>query len=163
MGKQYGRFNEFIDLPLEAKFNIYKDILLFHQLVIQQGYIAIDFYDGCIMYNFTSKQTMICDIEFYSKKPVMNNVGRMPGSSRYMSPEEFQLGREIDERSNVFLMGATAFQLFGGGSDRSFEKWKAGEKLYYIALKAINIKKGNRYQTIDEYFEAWNNARGSLS
>ncbi|GGD62325.1 serine/threonine-protein kinase [Paenibacillus nasutitermitis] len=119
MGKQYGKFNEFIDLSLEDKFNIYKDILLFHQLVNQQGYIAIDFYDGCILYNFTSKQTMICDIEFYCKKPVINNVGRMPGSSRYMSPEEFQLGTEIDERSNVFLMGATAFQLFGGGSDRS--------------------------------------------
>jgi serine/threonine-protein kinase len=163
MGKQYGKFEKFIDLPLEAKFNMYKDILLFHQLVNQQGYIAIDFYDGCIMYNFTSKQTMICDIEFYSKKPVMNNVGRMPGSSRYMSPEEFQLGSEIDERSNIFLMGATAFQLFGGGSDRSLEKWKAGEKLYYIALKAINIEKGNRYQTIDEYFEAWNKARSSLS
>ncbi|GFZ76134.1 serine/threonine protein kinase [Paenibacillus marchantiophytorum] len=159
MGKQYGAFDKFIDFPLEAKFNIYKDILLFHQHANQRGYIAIDFYDGCIMYNITSKQTMICDIEFYSKKPVMNNVGRMPGSSRYMSPEEFQLGTEIDERSNVFLMGATAFQLFGGGSDRSMEKWEAGEKLYYIALKAINIEKENRYQTIDEYFEAWNNAR----
>jgi serine/threonine protein kinase, bacterial len=73
----------------------------------------------------------------------MNNVGRMPGASRYMSSEEFQLG-------------ATAFQLFGGGSGRSLEKWEAGEKLYCIALKAINIEKGNRYQTIDEYFEAWN-------
>ncbi|MDF2651521.1 MAG: hypothetical protein K0Q73_7326 [Paenibacillus sp.] len=163
MGKQYGAFDKFLNLPLEDKFNIYKDILLFHQHVNQRGYIAIDFYDGCIMYNFTSKQTMICDIEFYSKKPVINKFGRMPGSSRYMSPEEFQLGTEIDERSNVFVMGATAFQLLGGGSDRSLEKWKADEKLYTIALKAIDIEKENRYRTIDEYYDAWNNACSSLS
>jgi serine/threonine-protein kinase len=80
-----------------------------------------------------------------------------------MSPEEFQLGTEIDERSNVFVMGATAFQLLGGGSDRSLEKWKADEKLYTIALKAIDIEKENRYRTIDEYYDAWNNACSSLS
>ena len=77
MGKQNGAFEKFIDLPLEDKFSIYQDILIFHQHVNQAEYIAIDFYDGCIMYHFTSRQTMICDIEFYSKKPVMNNAGRM--------------------------------------------------------------------------------------
>jgi len=158
MGKQYGSFDKFINLPLEDKFNIYNDIVLFHQHTNQRGYIAIDFYDGSIMYNFTSKQTMICDIELYCRKPVTNNVGRMPGSSRYMSPEEFQIGAEIDERTNVFLMGATAFQLFGGGIDRSLETWKAGEKLYYISLQATEIEKENRYQSIDEYFEAWTKA-----
>jgi serine/threonine protein kinase, bacterial len=59
MGKQYGAFEKFIALPLEAKFTIYKDILLFHLHANKRGYIAIDFFDGCIMYNFTSKQTMI--------------------------------------------------------------------------------------------------------
>lgn len=159
MGKQYGAFDKFIALPLDEKLNIYNEILLFHMHTNQCGYIAIDFYDGCIMYDFVSRRMMICDVEFYSKKPVVNTLGRMWGSSRYMSPEEFQLGTEIDERSNVFLMGATAFQLFGGGTDRSRDKWKAGEKLYYIALKAISNEKGNRYQTISEYCQAWNAAR----
>ncbi|WP_054024444.1 serine/threonine-protein kinase [Bacillus sp. FJAT-28004] len=158
MGKQYDSFDKFITMPFEEKLSLYKDILLFHLHVNKHKYIAIDFYDGCIMYNFITQQTMICDIEFYSKKPVMNTLGRMWGSSRYMSPEEFQLGAEIDERSNVFLMGATAFQLFGCGSERSLEKWEADEKLFLIALKAINNEKGDRYQTIDEYYEAWNNA-----
>lgn len=162
MGKQYGAFDTFLGLPLEEKLNMYEDILTFHQHVHQRGYIAIDFYDGCIMYHFASKQTMICDIEFYSKKPVRNDVGRMPGSSRYMAPEEFQLGADIDERSNVFLMGATAFQLFGGGSDRSLDKWTAGEALYYVALKAVHAEKGNRYPSIDAYMEDWNNARSHL-
>ncbi|MFD1676855.1 serine/threonine protein kinase [Alicyclobacillus fodiniaquatilis] len=155
-GRQYETSDKFVALPLVEKFNIYNDILSFHQQVNKRGYIAVDFYDGCLMYDFTLKRTMICDIEFYSKKPVTNTVGRMRGSSRFMSPEEFQLGAEIDERSNVFLMGATAFQLFGDGNDRSLEKWEAGEDLYHIALKATNIDKANRYQSIDEFLEAWN-------
>jgi serine/threonine-protein kinase len=158
MGKQYNSFDKFIALPIEIKLNIYKEILLFHLHVNKLGYIAIDFYDGCIMHNFTTHQTMICDVELYSKKPVMNTMGRMWGSSRYMSPEEFQLGAQIDERSNVFQMGAAAFQLFGGGTERSFDYWQTTAKLYSIALKAVNIEKGDRYQTIEEYFKTWNNA-----
>jgi serine/threonine-protein kinase len=156
MGKQYNSFSKFATLPIEEKLGIYKDILLFHIHANECGYIAIDFYDSCIMYDFITKWTMICDIEFYRKKPVVNKLGRMWGSSRYMSPEEFQLGAEIDERSNVFVMGATAFQLFGGGADRSFDKWQATEEQYVTALKAVSAEKSERYQSIDEYYKAWN-------
>ncbi|QOR64996.1 serine/threonine protein kinase [Cytobacillus suaedae] len=158
MGKQYDSFDKFIALPLEEKLSIYEEILLFHLHTNKCGYIALDFYDGSIMYDFTTKQTMICDVEFYAKKPVMNLRGRMWGSSRFMSPEEFQLGAEIEERSNVFLMGATAFQLLGGGLDRCLEKWQANEQLYSVALKAVNILKEDRYQTLYEYSIAWNDA-----
>ncbi|WP_079912732.1 serine/threonine-protein kinase [Paenibacillus sp. 32352] len=158
MGKQYNSFEKFLALPLEKKFSVYNEILLFHIHVNKRGYIALDFYDGCIMYDFISEETRICDIEFYAKRPVINTMGRMWGSSRYMSPEEFQLGEEIDERSNVFQMGATAFQLLGGGKERSFDEWQANEKLFTIALKAVSTQKDDRYQSIDEYFEAWNNA-----
>jgi serine/threonine protein kinase, bacterial len=41
-------------------------------------------------------------------------MGRLWGSSRFMSPEEFGLGAKIDERTNVFNMGAIAFGLLGG-------------------------------------------------
>lgn len=102
MGKQYGLFDKFISLPINEKLSVYDDILIFHKHVNKCGYIAIDFYDGCIMYNFDTHEAMICDIEFYRRKPVVNSMGRMWGSGRYMSPEEFKLNEEIDERSNVF-------------------------------------------------------------
>ncbi len=158
MGKQYGLFEKFIKLPLNEKLNIYNDILIFHRHVNDNNYIAIDFYDGSIMYNFDNQEAMLCDIEFYSKKPVINTLGRMWGSGRFMSPEEFILNEEIDERSNVFCMGATAFQLFGGGLDRSVEKWGASLKKYEVAIKAIQEKKADRYQSITEYISAWNSA-----
>ena len=158
MGRQYNYFDKFIALPVNEKLHIYNDILLFHQHVSKCN-VAIDFYDGCIMYDFSRCRTMICDIEFYHKKPYFNPIGRMWGSSQHMSPEEFQLGAVIDEKSNVFLMGATAFQLFGGGRDRSFEKWGASKDLFYIATKAINEDRKLRYLSIEEYISAWNDAK----
>ncbi len=156
MGRQYDSFEKFMALPLEKKFDMYDNIVHFHIHVNERGYIAVDFYDGCIMYDFASGETRICDIEFYANRPVMNTMGQMWGSSRYMSPEEYELGEEIDERSNVFLMGATAFQLFGGGKERNIDAWQAGEQLFQIALKAVSVRKEDRYQSISEYFEAWN-------
>lgn len=86
MGKQYSSFDKFVNLPIEEKMNIYHDILVFHQHVNRCNYIAIDFYDGSIMYDFEKCKTMICDIELYSRKPVMNKMGRMWGvESVYVS------------------------------------------------------------------------------
>ncbi|SDX76011.1 serine/threonine-protein kinase [Paenibacillus sp. CF384] len=158
MGRQYQSHDKFLALPIEEKLKIYSDLVLFHIHINKCGYIALDFYDGSIMYDFGTQRTMICDIEVYSKSPVINTMGRMWGSSRYMSPEEFQLGAAIDERSNVFVMGATAFQLMGGGMDRSIEKWQASEKQYRAALRAISADKEDRHATIEEYYEAWTNA-----
>lgn len=161
MGRQYASHEKFLALPLDKKFKVYEAIVQFHIHVNEKGYIALDFYDGCMMYDFAVDETRICDIEFYAPKPVINTMGRMWGSSRYMSPEELELGAEIEERSNVFLMGATAFQLFGGGIERNRETWQADERLFQIALKAVSMSKEDRYSSISEYFEAWNKAMKS--
>jgi serine/threonine protein kinase len=60
--------------------------------VSKQGYIAIDFYDGSIMYDLQNKVTTICDIDFFRESPSQNDMGQMWGSSRFMSPEEYELG-----------------------------------------------------------------------
>lgn len=158
IGRQYDSCEKFLALPLKKKFNVFNEIVMFHIHANHSGYIALDFYDGSIMYDFITEETRICDVEFYAKKPVINTMGRMWGSSRYMSPEEFQLGEEIDESSNVFVMGATAFQLFGGGKERNWDEWQANEQLYEIALKAVSTHKEDRYPSINEFYEAWNNA-----
>ena len=84
----------------------------FFECVVAQKYVAIDFYDGSIMYDFTNGKTTICDIDLFRKQPCVNDMGRMWGSSRFQAPEEFQLGAVIDEITNVYTVGATAFALF---------------------------------------------------
>ena len=82
-------------------------------------------------------------------------MGRLWGSSRFMSPEEFELHAIIDSRTNVFNMGAMAFAILGGGKDRSFTKWEASRDLYEIAYRAVNENRTERYASVKEFYEEW--------
>ena len=156
--RQYGSRLKFMSLPVETRMNVFNDILAFHLHVVKLGYVAIDFYDGSIMYDFEKSETIICDIDFYKKQPIINEMGRMWGSSRFMSPEEFVAGSAIDEITNVFLMGATAFAFLGGELDRSISKWVGDKRLYPIALKAVSENREDRFPSLAEFASAWKEA-----
>jgi serine/threonine-protein kinase len=163
MGKMYpASRKKFLQMLYSTRLDVFDDILSFHAHVIGKSYIAIDFYDGSIMYDFAAKKTVLCDIDFYSKMPYTNNMGRMWGSSRFMSPEEFELGAAIDEITNVYLMGATAFVLFSD-CDRRLEKWQLSEELYRVALKAVSNERNQRQQSIQQFIEEWNEAKKTFS
>lgn len=151
-------FYQYKQLPVEARLQSLDSIFSFHVFVEEKGYVAIDFYDGSILYSFTQNLTKVCDIDFYQKRPFVNTMGRLWGSSRFMSPEEFQLDAEIDSITNVFNMGAVAFALLGGELDRSFTKWEANAELYDVAIRAVDRDRAKRYPSVREFYEAWNEA-----
>lgn len=149
-------YYRFKNLDIKRRLDALETIFSFHAYVEVQGYVAVDFYDGSILYDFKRHETKICDIDFYRKSPSVNDVGEgFWGSDRFKSPEEFTLGALIDARTNVFTMGRVAFGLLGGEMDCSFEKWEAGKELYEVAIKAVNEKRENRYATVKEFFNAW--------
>lgn len=151
----YFRFKQ---LPIELRLRSLNSIFDFHLHIADKGYVAVDFYDGSILYDFLSNATKICDIDLYQKVPFVNKMGRLWGSSRFMSPEEYKLGAQIDEVTNVFNMGAMAFSLLGGELDRSFAKWEAGIELYKVAVKAVDPNREDRFSTLAEFINAWNAA-----
>ena len=160
MCKMYPLSREkFMQMPLDTKMQVFDDILDFHIYTAKRGYVAVDFYDGCIMYDFNLCRTVICDIEFYEKMPYVNSMGRMWGSSRFMSPEEFKLGAVIDEVTNVYTMGATAFEFFGDSRDRCLEKWTLGKDLFDVAQKATNNDRSRRQQSIEQFVAEWSAAK----
>ena len=120
---------------------------------MERGYVAIDFYDGSIMYDVTNEKTIICDIDFYQKSPYVGSMG-LWGSTRFISPEERTDGAVLDEVTNVYNMGATAFALFAD-SDRTIEKWTLSEELYNVAKKAASDERGSRQQSIRELISEW--------
>ena len=156
MGKQYPQSREkFLQASVETRLRIFDDILEFHANVARRGYVAIDFYDGCVMYDFIAGRTVICDIEMYAKTPYRNSMGRMWGSSRFMSPEEFKLGAAIDELTNVYTMGATAFALFCDEGDRSMESWRLSKELYEVAKKAVSDDRNLRQRSLEMFIGEW--------
>ncbi|WEG12143.1 serine/threonine protein kinase [Pullulanibacillus sp. KACC 23026] len=148
-------FRRFRERPIHKRLSAFQQVLAFHVEVEKRGFVAVDFYDGSLLYNFQADQLRICDIDEYRKKPFINDMGRLWGSTRFMSPEEFTLGASIDSRTNVFNMGALAFVLLGGGLDRSYSKWEAGPRLFDIARKAVEEDPGMRYPSVDELTAVW--------
>ena len=85
-------------------------------------------------------------------------MGRMWGSSSFMSPEEFTLGAAIDEITNVYTMGATAFALLTN-KDRTPEAWPLDMKLYDAVKRATCNDRGMRQQSIRQLIEEWEAAK----
>ncbi|MFC9707438.1 serine/threonine protein kinase [Paenibacillus sp. NPDC056933] len=151
----YYRFRQ---LSVKTRIRAMEQILDFHIEVQQRGYVAVDFYDGSLIYDFDKQTMKICDIDLYRKGSFMNTMGRMWGSSRFMSPEEFELGAPMDGVTNVFNMGAMAFSLLGGELDRSYARWDAGEALYQVVVRAVNPDRTQRYESVTELSDAWKKA-----
>ena len=96
-----------------------------------------------------------CDVDLFARKPFVNRMGRLWGSSRFMAPEEFALGAQIDERTNVYLAGCMAFALAGDERDRTRETWQAGEALYRVASRAAAPERETRYPTLSSLRADW--------
>ena len=157
-------------LSLDKRIKSFKAIFEFLLFVEQKGYVAIDFYDGSILYDFLTDETMICDIDFFREKPTTNDMGiNFWGTKRLKAPEEYMLGAPIDERTNVFTVGALLFHVFGNYKDEeveqiyksnqfkpcSFENWDLSRELYDIAVKAISLQRGARFGSVQEFFAVW--------
>jgi len=159
MGRMYPKSHRrFFELPVEDRLKVFSDLCNFVAHVNLKGYVAVDFYDGSVLYDFDNRTTTICDIDLFLKKPYINNMGRMWGSSIFMSPEEFTEGENIDEITNVYTLGAFAFALFGR-YNRSLESWTLSKELYDVALMAISNDRNQRHQSIKELVKEWNNAK----
>ncbi|WP_042473379.1 protein kinase domain-containing protein [Bacillus ndiopicus] len=149
-------FYRFKNLDINKRLDALDTIFSFHTYVESQGFVAVDFYDGSILYDFKKDKTKICDIDFYRKSPSVNDLGEHYwGATRSKSPEEFILGGPIDSKTNVFTMGAIAFGLLGGEMNHSLSKWEANKNLYEVAIKAVEEERDKRYSTVKEFYEAW--------
>lgn len=158
MGRMYPESHaRFMQMDNAAKLGVFAAVQRFMAHVHSKGYVAIDFYDGSIMYDFETGRTLICDIDFFRQKPCVNDMGRMWGSSRFQAPEEYQLGVAIDERTNVYTLGATAFALFAA-YQRTPSDWMLGEAAYAVAAKAIQPDPNDRQQSIRQFMAEWDAA-----
>jgi len=163
----------FKELPVSKKLKALEILFSFLQNVNQNGYVAVDFYDGSIMYDFLSDTITVCDIDFFRKAPVINDKGvEWFGTKRLKAPEEYIEGCAIDEQTNIFTLGALIFEFFGVFSDEevyqrycknqftpcSLSKWQLNEESYRVATKAVSLNKKERYLTFSEFWGEWKEA-----
>lgn len=167
---------KFRELPVSKKLQSVDVLFSFLQNVNKKGYVAVDFYDGSIMYDFLTDKTIICDIDFFRKAPVINDKGgEWFGTKRLKAPEEYIKGSAIDEQTNIFTLGALIFEFFGNFTMEeiglrylnnqfvpcSYSDWQLNEESYRVATEAVSINKSERYTTFVEFFNDWKKANSS--
>jgi serine/threonine-protein kinase len=130
-----------------------------HLRVAEAGLIAIDFYDGCLIYDFERARTYVYDLDEYRPGPFVLDADRLPGSRRFMAPEEFQRGAVIDPATNVFTLGRTAILLLGDGRV-SFDGWRGTEAMKAVLARATDPERVARYPTVRAFVDAWRQAAG---
>lgn len=164
----------FRQLPLKKRITAAEVLFSFLSTVSENGYVAVDFYAGSIMYDFQTDRTTICDIDLFRKKPATNDMGEdYWGTKRLKAPEEYCYGAVIDEATNVYTLGALLFDSFFGNyteeeiraryeqnafSSCSFEQWELGRSCYDVACKAVSLERSKRYSSISSFYRNWKRA-----
>ena len=148
----------FRSLPVGRILDVLDTIFEVHVLLAEAGFVAVDFYDGSILYDFKEHQTWLCDLDEYRPGPFVLEETRLPGSSRFMAPEEFVRGSRIDQRANVFALGRTAAVLLGDGHVGS-PAWRGSDECEAVARRATALNPEDRFHSVSAFRDAWADAR----
>ena len=150
-------------LPADVILAALDVIYAVHVEIARLGFVAVDFYDGAVIYDFERARTHLCDLDEYREGPFVLDEERLPGSTRFMAPEEFRRGARIDQLTNVFTLGRTALVLLGDGSTPSAgasSAWKGSQAMLEVALSATAPEPGARHPSVPACVEAWRRACG---
>ena len=158
VGRQYERSHVVQSLDLSARVGAVQQIYDFHRYAVALGWVAVDLYDGSVMIDPETGRVVLCDLDLYERAPAVNRMGRMWGSSRFMSPEEYKLGAQIDEVTNVFALGALAHTFLGHDATKSHVAWVGSDAQYAVAARAMRAERGARWSSVAALAEAWRSA-----
>lgn len=127
-----------------------------HVAMASAGFVAVDLYDGCFLYDFTIRRMRLCDLDEYRLGAFVVEADRLPGSKRFMAPEEYQRGAVIDQRTTVFNLARTALVLFADGTLEGTFRGSVGARR--VLERATRPDPTERYPTVMEFVGAWRRA-----
>ena len=141
-------------LPPEEIYQVLEGLYGLHLALAELGYVAADFYDGCLIYDFTARTLHVVDLDHYQPAPFTNEMGRMFGSSRFMAPEEFEWGARIDEQTTVFNLGRAAALFLGDGS-LAADRFRGGAEHLQVVVRACQPNRADRFESVTDFVRAW--------
>lgn len=145
-------FLRFKSLPLYELGSALTSLFRVHTGFCARGWIASDFYDGAMIYDFARRKLSLVDLDMYRDAPFLNEMGRMFGSTRFMAPEEFERGAAIDESTTVFTMGRCVDVFLG---ERVEGNTTAVRSLLSVGKRACHPERESRWSSMRELHGAW--------
>jgi len=152
-------YQRFRALPTAGLLGALDVVFDFHRRVAELGWVAVDFYDGAMIYDFRDQSLHLIDLDLYRDQPFTNDMGRMFGSTRFMAPEEFERGARIDEVTNVFTMGRVMAVFLSDGA-LDLTPFRGGKPLYDVMVQACRPERNERFPSMKAFHAAWLTARG---
>ncbi|WP_328584057.1 serine/threonine protein kinase [Streptomyces sp. NBC_00370] len=140
-------------LPVAEVLRALDRILDAHLAVEDAGRVAVDFYDGSLLYDFTERKLHLIDLDEYRSGPFELAHDRLPGSRRYMAPEESERGAVIDARTTVFTLGRAARLLLDAGDEEA--AWRGNAAQLAVIARAVRFDPAERFETLREFADAW--------
>jgi serine/threonine-protein kinase len=147
-------YQRFAHVPADQLLHHFDSIIDLHQRLAALGWVASDLYDGCLLVDFATGQLTLIDLDCYQRGAGVNSMGRMFGSSRFMAPEEFQLGAPIDQRTTVYNLGRLVWH-FGTRLTERADQFCGSAAVGAVVEGATNAERGNRFATVEHFASAW--------
>jgi serine/threonine-protein kinase len=129
-----------------------------HETLTEAGWIEGDFYDGALLYDFQAQELSVMDLDSYRLGPYRNDMGRMFGATRFMAPEQFELGALIDERTTLFVMARTALVLLSDGTLDPV-RFRGSPSQLAVLGRAVSPAPADRQRDYAEFSQQWRRAR----
>jgi serine/threonine-protein kinase len=148
----------FAHLPAHRLLSHFDIIIDLHQQLAAQGWVASDLYDGSLLVDFDTGQLTLMDLDSYQRGPSTNTMGQMFGSTRFMAPEEFELGAPIDQRTTVYNLGRLVWH-FGTRLTEQAEAFCGTAAVRDVVQQATKAERDIRYQTVEHFASTWRRAR----
>ncbi|MGW3631432.1 serine/threonine protein kinase [Streptomyces sp. NPDC005122] len=140
-------------LPADAVLRAFDRVLDAHLAVEAAGQVAVDFYDGALLYDFDRDVAHLIDLDEYRPGPFVVEEERLPGSRRFMAPEEWVRGAVIDTRTTVFTLGRAARLLLDAGDEE--RAWRGTAAQQTVIVRATRTDPGERFENVHRFAEAW--------
>ncbi|MGK5734068.1 serine/threonine protein kinase [Streptomyces sp. URMC 124] len=140
-------------LPLAPVMRAWDRILSAHLAVEDAGHVAVDFYDGALLYDFAGGVMRLVDLDEYRPGPFVLEEDRLPGSRRFMAPEEFERGATIGARTTVFALGRAARLLLDAGDEE--RAWRGSPARLDVLHRATQADPGRRFASVRRFAAAW--------
>lgn len=80
--------------------------------------------------------------------------GTAIGTWEYASPEQMRDAKRVDERTDIYSLGATLYYLISGDSPQYFREGKLPNKIRELLLISMAHDPDERYQSIDDFITA---------
>lgn len=148
-----GPLARFQALPVPRVLRAVDHLLDAHLAVEAAGFVSVDLYDGAFLYDFDAGELHLIDLDEYRPGPFVLQADRLPGSRRFMAPEEWRRGSTIDTRTTVHALGRAVRLLLDTAAEE--HTWRGTAAQLTIVERATRRDPAERFTSVAELAAAW--------